>query len=51
MTIATVHLTRYFGLTMQRGPGADGRQYLYGVAWFPRARNRLGYWYFSLRVR
>jgi hypothetical protein len=46
----TIRLGRYFGIFLRIGIGSNGLRYLYGVVWYPRGRNRLGYLYPSIRV-
>lgn len=41
----TIRLTRYFGISLQRMPDAEGRMYLTGVVWYPRSRKLVGYLY------
>ena len=44
----TLNLTRYFGLNVRRMPDANNKPYAVFVLWYPKARNRLGYLYFSV---
>lgn len=46
----TLHLTRYFGLSVCRMGGSNNRQYACFVAWYPRSKDRLGYTYFSIPI-
>lgn len=47
---AVLHLGRYLGFTLELAKVEDGRRYLCAIIWYPRARNRLGYVYPSIRV-
>lgn len=35
-----INLTRYFGCSITRSPGSDGKMYLSAIVWFPRSRKR-----------
>lgn len=45
----TIRLGRYYGISLHIGRGSDDRRYLYGVIWYRRSINRLGYIYPSMR--
>lgn len=42
-------MRKYFGISLQRMPGSDGKMYLAAVVWYYRGRQRLGYFYPSIR--
>lgn len=43
-------LGKYFGVSLTVGRDADNVKWLYGVVWYFRARNRLGYLYPAVRL-
>jgi len=42
--------SKYLGIQIKIGRGADDRRYVYAVVWYPRSCTELGYWHPSLRI-
>ncbi len=45
-----IHLTRYFGMKIDVMPDGRGKRYAFIVAWYPRSRKLLGYFYGSIKL-